>query len=257
MLWQFCRRFNRELFMIAITVKDISKKFRIPHQKRSTLLRRAMSIISRQEDFEEFWAVKGVSFDVGKGETFGIIGRNGSGKSTLLKIMSRVIYPNSGQITMDGKVAAFLELGVGFQPELSAAENVYIYAAVLGLSRKEIGKVYNSIFEFAELKKFEDMKLKNFSSGMYLRLSFSTAIMAAPDIVLIDEVLSVGDEAFQKKCTNKIREFQEQGKTIVIVSHDLNSVRSLCGRTLLMDSGQVLSVGTTDKVMDQYLAMVN
>jgi lipopolysaccharide transport system ATP-binding protein len=243
--------------MAAIKVDNLNKKYRIPHQKRTTLFQNILGVIKRQQTYEEFWAVKGVSFEVERGETFGIIGRNGSGKSTLLKMLSRVIYPDFGSIVMNGKVAAFLELGVGFQPELSAAENVYIYAAILGMSRKEIHKVYEEIFAFAELKKFEDMKLKNFSTGMYLRLSFSTAIMAAPDIILIDEVLSVGDEAFQKKCANKIMEFKEQGKTIVVVSHDLHSIGTLCSRTLLLEKGQVLSIDRSDSVLDQYLAMVN
>ncbi len=243
--------------MHTVTVKNIVKKFRIPHQRRTTTFQRGLGLLKGQRTYEEFLAVNNVSFEVEGGETFGIIGRNGSGKSTLLKILSRVIYPDSGSVTMHGRVAAFLELGVGFQPELTAAENVYIYAAILGMSRRQVDAVYEDIFAFAELKKFEDMKLKSFSSGMYLRLSFATAIMAMPDIVLIDEVLAVGDEAFQKKCMNKIREFQEQGKTIVVVSHSLNSIREMCSRTLLMDGGEVLAMGPTEAVLAKYLAMVN
>jgi lipopolysaccharide transport system ATP-binding protein len=243
--------------MATIIVDNISKRYRIPHQKKATLFQSILGVVKRQETYEEFWAVRGASFEIEKGETFGIIGRNGSGKSTLLKMMSRVIYPDSGSIVMHGKDAAFLELGVGFQADLTAAENVNIYGAILGMSRKQIKRVYEDIFAFAELKKFEDMKLRNFSSGMYLRLSFSTAIMAAPDIILIDEVLAVGDEAFQKKCTSKIREFQEMGKTIVIVSHDLHSVRALCSRTLLMDNGKIVDIGPSGKVLDEYLATVN
>lgn len=242
--------------MQAVTVKNVYKKYRIPHQRRATTFQRGIGWIRGQKTYEELLAVNNVSFEVEKGETFGIIGKNGSGKSTLLKILARVIYPDSGSVTMNGKVAAFLELGVGFQQELTAAENVYIYGAILGMSRREINKVYEDIFAFAGLKKFEDMKLKNFSSGMYMRLSFSTAIMAMPDIVLIDEVLAVGDEAFQRKCMNKIREFQGQGKTILIVTHDLQSVEKLCARTLLMDSGQTIALGPSEKVLEQYLAMV-
>ncbi len=242
--------------MAAITVKNISKKFKIPHQKKTTLFQRGLGLISRQQDYEEFWAVRDLSFDVSQGETFGIIGRNGSGKSTLLKILSRVIYPDSGSITMNGKVAAFLELGVGFQTELSAAENVYIYASILGMTRKKTREVYEEIFSFAELKRFENMKLKNYSSGMYLRLSFATAIMSAPDIILIDEVLAVGDEAFRKKCTDKINEFQEKGKTIIVVTHDLSSVSVLCKRTMLLDKGQILAVGKSDEVINDYLSLI-
>ena len=242
--------------MHAVVVNNLSKKFRIPHQKRTTTFQMGLGLLKGKKTYEEFWAVKDVSFNVEPGETFGIIGRNGSGKSTMLKILSRVIYPDSGTMSINGKVASFLELGVGFQPELTAAENVNIYGAILGMSRKRIKEVYEDIFTFAELKKFEDMKLKNFSSGMYLRLSFSTAIMAMPDIVLIDEVLAVGDIAFQRKCFQKIHEFQEQGKTIVIVTHDLDSVREICSRTLLMESGQAVAIGPTEEVLERYLEAV-
>jgi len=242
--------------MTAITVNNISKKFRIPHQKKSTLLQRGMGLISRQQDFEEFWAIKNVSFDVDKGESFGIIGRNGSGKSTLLKILARVLYPDSGTIITQGIVAPFLELGVGFQPELTAAENIYIYSSVLGMTRRRVDAVRDQILEFAELKKFEDMKLKNFSSGMYLRLAFSTAIHCNPDIILIDEVLAVGDESFQKKSLNKIRDFQNQGKTIVLVTHSLQAVKDMCEKAMLIDNGHVISQGDTEDVIDNYLSMI-
>jgi len=179
--------------MSAIIVDNISKKFRIPHEKKSTVLQNIAGLIKRRFDYEEFWALKEVSFEVKKGEAFGIIGRNGSGKSTLLKILARVLYSYSGSVSLNGKVASLLQLGVGFQSELTARENVYIYSSILGLGRKQVKKVYDEIFDFAELKKFENMKLKNFSSGMKLRLAFSTAIYAVPDTLLIDEVLAVGD----------------------------------------------------------------
>lgn len=238
--------------MMAITANNISKKFRIPHQKKTTLFQRGIGFIRRQEEFEEFWAVKNVSFDIDKGETFGIIGKNGSGKSTMLKLLARVLYPDTGIITTEGRVAPFLELGVGFQPELSAVENIYIYSAVLGVNRRAVDAVREQIFEFAELKKFADMKLKNFSSGMYLRLAFSTAIYCIPDIILIDEVLAVGDELFQKKCIAKINEFKKDGKTIVFVSHNLGQVEELCERSLLMDGGGVTAIDTTKKVISEY-----
>jgi lipopolysaccharide transport system ATP-binding protein len=242
--------------MTAIIVDNISKKFRIPHEKKTTLFQNIVGIIKRQFDYEEFWALKDVSFEIEKGEAFGIIGKNGSGKSTLLKILAKVLYPDTGSVTMNGKTASFLELGIGFQPELTAKENVYIYASILGMSRKQVDKIYDDIFDFAELKRFENMKLKNFSSGMYMRLAFSTAIRAEPDTLLIDEVFAVGDEAFQSKCTAKINEFREQGKTIVFVSHALNTVKSLCQRSSLLSEGRIVSIGDTEKVINDYLGML-
>jgi len=242
--------------MSAIIVDNISKKFRIPHEKKTTVFQNIIGLIKRQFDYEEFWALKDVSFEVNKGEALGIIGKNGSGKSTLLKILAQVLYPNSGSVTMNGKVASFLELGVGFQPELTARENVYIYSSILGLSRKQVDRIYDEILDFAELKKFENMKLKNFSSGMYLRLAFSTAINAIPDTLLIDEVLAVGDETFQKKCRDKINQFQTEGKTIVFVSHDLDTVKKLCQRSILLNEGRIVIIGDTEKVINDYLAML-
>jgi len=242
--------------MSAIIVDNVSKKFRIPHEKKSTVFQNIVGLIKRQFDYEEFWALKDVGFEVGKGEALGIIGRNGSGKSTLLKIMARVLYPDSGSISLDGKVASFLQLGVGFQPELTARENIYIYSSILGISRKEVNKVYDDILDFAELKKFENMKLKNFSSGMSLRLAFSTAIHAVPDTLLIDEVFAVGDESFQKKCRDKMNQFKAEGKTIVFVSHSLDSVKELCQRTMLLNEGRIVSMGDTEKVINDYRTML-
>jgi lipopolysaccharide transport system ATP-binding protein len=242
--------------MNGMIVDNVSKRFKIPHEKKRTLFQNIVGIVKRQFAYEEFWALKDVSFTVEKGGTFGIIGRNGSGKSTLLKILARVLYPDAGSVAMNGKVASFLELGVGFQTELTAEENVYIYSSILGISRKEVERKYDDIFDFAELRKFENMKLKNFSSGMYLRLAFSTAIHANPDTLLIDEVFAVGDEAFQKKCAAKINEFKEQGKTIVFVSHDLNAVKNLCRRSLLLNAGKVVSMGDTEKVVDDYMSII-
>ena len=242
--------------MDAIIVDNVSKRFRIPHEKKTTLFQNIVGLIKRQFDYEEFWALKDVSFEIKRGEAFGIIGRNGSGKSTLLKILAKVMYPDSGSVTISGKVASFLELGVGFQSELTAEENVYIYSSILGMSRKQVERIYDDIFDFAELKKFENMKLKNFSSGMYVRLAFSTAVHANPDTMLVDEVFAVGDEAFQKRCADKINEFREQGKTIVFVSHGLDAVKSLCRRSLLLNDGMIATMGNTEKVIDDYLAML-
>ena len=242
--------------MSAIIVDNISKKFRIPHEKKNTVFQHIIGLVKRQFSYEEFWALKDVSFQVNKGEAFGIIGRNGSGKSTLLKIMARVLYPDGGSVSISGKVASFLQLGVGFQPELTAGENVYVYSSILGLSRKQVDKVYDEIFDFAELKKFENMKLKQFSSGMNVRLAFSTAIYAVPDTLLLDEVLAVGDVAFQQKCRDKMNQFKTEGKTIIFVSHALDSVKELCQRSLLLNQGRIVSMGDTEKVIDRYLAML-
>jgi len=242
--------------MSVIIVDNVSKRFRIPKEKRSTLFQNLVGVVKRQLEYEEFWALQDVSFQVEKGETFGIIGRNGSGKTTLLKILAKVLYPDRGAVTINGRVASFLELGVGFQPELTARENVYIYASILGMGKKQVDKVHDDIFEFAELKKFQDMKLKNYSSGMYLRLAFSTAIHAHPDIMLVDEVLAVGDEAFQKKCLAKIEEFRRQGRTIVLVSHNLGTVKQLCQRSLLLDNCISVAPATTDKVVTDYLKLL-
>ena len=242
--------------MNAIIADNISKKFKIPHEKKTTLFQNIVGVLKRQFDYEDFWALKDVSFEVKKGEAFGIIGRNGSGKSTLLKILAKVLYPDTGSVTMNGKTASFLELGVGFQPDLTAKENVYIYASILGMSRKQVDKIYYDIFDYAVLKKFENTKLKNFSSGMYMRLAFSTAIRANPDTLLIDDVFAVGDEDFQKKCTAKINEFREQGKTMVFVSHSLSDVRNLCQTSLLLNGGRVVSIGDTEKVINDYAAIL-
>ena len=242
--------------MSAIMVDSVAKKFRIPHEKKTTVFQNIVGLIKRQFDYEEFWALKDISFQVNKGEALGIIGRNGSGKSTLLKIMARVLYPDSGSVSLNGKVASFLQLGVGFQPELTARENIYIYSSILGLRRKQVDSLYEDILDFAELKKFENMKLKNFSSGMNLRLAFSTAVHAVPDTMLIDEVFAVGDQAFQEKCRDKMNQFKAEGKTIVFVSHSLNTVKELCQRSMLLNEGRIVTMGDTEKVINDYLALL-
>jgi len=243
--------------MDTVIVSNISKKFRIPHEKKTTLLENIVGIMKRQFSYEEFWALREVNFNMKEGESLGIIGRNGSGKSTLLKILAGVMYPDSGSVAVNGRIACFLELGVGFQHELTAKENVYIYGSILGMSNKEVSRKYNEIFDFAELRKFESMKLKNFSSGMYMRLAFATAVHANPNIMLIDEVFAVGDETFQSKCADKMNEFRKQGKTIIFVSHGLEAVKKLCNRCLLLNNGRVASMGDTEKVINDYHAMLS
>jgi lipopolysaccharide transport system ATP-binding protein len=238
----------------AIVVEHLSKEFRIPHDRKVTMYEHIVGLLKGGNySYELFSALNDVSFTVRRGETFGVIGPNGSGKSTLLKILAGVLYPDSGKVRVNGKIAPFLELGVGFQPDLTAKENIFLYGSILGLTRKEIGKRYDEILDFSEMRRFENMKLKNFSSGMAVRLAFATAVQTDPDILLVDEVLAVGDEAFQRKCGEKIEEIRRQGKTIIIVSHALGTVQELCERCMLLKSGRILASGETEKVVEEYL----
>lgn len=237
----------------AIIVENISKRFRIPHEKRNTVIENITGIVTgRKQDYEEFCALENITFKVKKGEKLGIVGENGSGKSTLLKIISGVLCPDTGNVNVKGKIAPFLELGVGFNPELTAEDNVRLYGAVMGMSRKKIESKFDDIFEFAELERFKQMKLKNFSSGMYMRLAFATATATDPEILLIDEVLAVGDEAFQRKCYDKMNEFKMDGKTIVLVTHDMDTVKRFCDSAILLEHGRIGSIGNSEKVIDEY-----
>ena len=220
-----------------IEVDRVSKKFKLPTEKRYTLFEELLAFLKGKRDFVEFWALKDVSFKVRRGEVFGITGPNGSGKSTLLKIVAGVLQPDAGRVHVEGKVTPILELGVGFNPELTAKENVYLYGIIMGMSRDGVKKKMEEIFRFAELEKFKNLKLKNFSSGMYARLAFSTAIATEPDILLIDEVLAVGDSSFQKKCIEKIRELKGNGTTMIVVSHSVELLRSVCDRIAFLENG--------------------
>jgi lipopolysaccharide transport system ATP-binding protein len=240
----------------AIRVDGVSKRFRIPQEKKLTIVENIFGILrGGTRAYEEFLALQNVSFSVKHGETFGVIGPNGCGKSTLLKVLAGVLYPDSGSIKVNGRIAPFLELGVGFQPELTAKDNVYLYGAIMGLTKMDLDQRYEEIMDFSGLKRFENMKLRNFSSGMYVRLAFSTAIQSDPDVMLVDEVLAVGDEAFQQKCGQKIDEIRNAGKTILLVSHDLKMVADLCGRCLLMKSGSIVFLGDTEKALEEYKRM--
>jgi lipopolysaccharide transport system ATP-binding protein len=239
--------------MKSIVVENVSKRFRLPHEKRNTLLQNIIGVVKRRLTYEEFWALKDVSFEVESGETLGIIGPNGSGKSTLLKVLAGVLYPERGKFTIQGKISSFLDLGAGFQGELTAKDNVYLYSAILGESRKDTKRKYPDIFDFAELRRFENMKLKNFSAGMYMRLAFATAVFADPGNLLIDEAFAVGDVSFQKKCISKINDFRQQGKTILFVSHAMGSIKELCKRSIYLRQGQLISIGDSEKVIQDYL----
>jgi len=243
--------------MSVIAVESVNKRFKVPHEKRTTVFEHVVALVRRRLGYEEFLALEGVSFEVEPGETFGIIGENGSGKTTLLRILAGIMRPDTGSVTVNGRLACIVELGTGFQPELTAKENVAIYAAIMGMTGGELKERYNTIIDFAELRHFEDMKLKNFSSGMTIRLAFSTAVHTDPDIILLDEVLAVGDEAFQKKCMDRIYALKAQGKTTVFVSHALPAVGALCERAMALNEGRVLSIGDTDKVIADYLDHVS
>ena len=240
----------------AITVDGISKMFRMPKEKKFTIFDNLVGLLrGGSYAYEDFLALQDVSFSVQQGETFGVIGPNGCGKSTLLKVLAGVLYPDRGSFRVSGRIAPFLELGVGFQEELTARDNVYLYGAIMGLTKKDIDRRYEAIMGFAELKRFENMKLINFSSGMYVRLAFATAIQTDPDDLLVDEVLSVGDEAFQQKCSQKIDQIRSSGKTILLVSHDLEMVSELCERCLLMNGGKIVFLGDTKSALDMYKRM--
>jgi ABC-type polysaccharide/polyol phosphate transport system ATPase subunit len=201
--------------------------------------------------------LKGVSFEVGEGSTFGLIGENGSGKSTLLKCIAKILRPERGVITSTGKISALLELGAGFHPELSGRENVYLNGAILGMSKKQLDARFDEIVDFAGLSEFIDSPVKNYSSGMYVRLGFSVAINVDPDILLVDEVLAVGDESFQRKCMEKFADFKESGKTIVVVSHALGTMRTLCDQLALLEHGNLVDVGDAGRIVDEYMSDVH
>jgi len=237
--------------MAVVEVEHLHKVFRIPHEKRNTLFETLTGLL-RPSAYETFHALKDINFTVEEGEMFGIIGQNGSGKSTLLKIISRILVPTDGSVITRRSITPFLELGVGFNQDFTAAENIRIYGIIMGLSPREIDDKSDYILEFADLVKFRDTKLRNFSSGMQVRLAFSTAIQTNPQILLLDEVLAVGDQEFQKKCLQELERFKQEGVTIIFVSHDLESVKKHCGRTLLLDRGVQVMVGDTREVVGRY-----
>ncbi|MDQ4067962.1 MAG: ABC transporter ATP-binding protein, partial [Actinomycetota bacterium] len=234
----------------AITVEGVSKRFRLYHERNQSL--KAAIMRRGRATFEDFWALSDVTLEVPEGATLGLIGENGSGKSTLLKCMARILRPDAGAIRIRGKVSALLELGAGFHAELSGRENVYLNGSILGLSRKELERKFDEIVGFAGLERFIDSPVKNYSSGMYVRLGFSVAINVDPDVLLVDEVLSVGDAQFQRRCADKFAELRRNGKTIVIVSHGLDTIRTLCDMAAWLDRGSLNAVGDTDEVVEAY-----
>ena len=234
----------------AIRVDGVWKNFRLYHEKNQHL--KAAVLRGRRARYEEFWALKGVGLEIPHGATFGLIGSNGSGKSTLLKCLAKILYPNKGSVTVSGRLCALLELGSGFHPELSGRENVYLNGAILGMSKRDVEARFDEIVGFAGLEKFIDSPVKNYSNGMQLRLGFSIASHVDPEILLIDEVLAVGDQAFQRKCSEKIEGFRNEGRTIVIVSHGLPSILQLCDNTAWLEKGEVRMIGPSPDVVAEY-----
>lgn len=237
---------------IAVKIDHVSKFFRLPTEATQSLRTSLVNRFKGIKGYKEQHVLKDISFEVEKGDFFGIVGRNGSGKSTLLKIISEIYVPEKGTVTIDGKLVSFIELGVGFNPELTGRENVYMNGAMLGFSTEEIDTMYDDIVEFAELEECMNQKLKNYSSGMQVRLAFSVAIKAQGDILILDEVLAVGDEAFQRKCNDYFMERKRSGKTTILVTHDMNAVKKYCNKAVLIEDGLIKVVGAPDDVANQY-----
>ena len=257
-----------------ITVENISKKYIITHQKREryqTIQEETIKIakkgvkkilspfISRYKDStpskEEFWALKDINFTINEGDRVGIIGRNGAGKSTLLKILSRITEPTTGKFTARGRIASLLEVGTGFHPELTGRENIFLNGSILGMTRNEIKKKFDEIVEFAEVERFLDTPVKRYSSGMYVRLAFAVAAHLEPEILIIDEVLAVGDAQFQKKCLGKMEEVSKgEGRTVLFVSHNMGAIKNLCNKSLFLNNGQLILYDNTDKIIKKYLS---
>jgi ABC-type polysaccharide/polyol phosphate transport system ATPase subunit len=235
----------------AISVDDVSKQYRL-YLERNQSLKAAIMRRARVR-YDEFWALKDVSFEVPEGSTFALIGENGSGKTTLLKCMARILRPERGRIETRGKISALLELGAGFHPELSGRENIFLNGSILGLSKKQLNQRFDEIVDFAGLEQFIDTPVKNYSSGMYVRLGFSVAINVDPDILLVDEILAVGDAEFQRKCLEKFDEFRESSRTVVIVSHGLESIRNLADTVGWLEHGELRRLGKSSEVIDEYL----
>ena len=234
----------------AVVVDNVSLKYRL-FKERNDSLKTAL-LRGRRSVHEDFLALDQVSFSVPVGSTFGLIGRNGAGKSTLLKCLAKILYPDGGSITANGRVASLLEVGSGFHPELTGRENIFLNGSILGMSRKELTQKFDEIVEFSGVGKFIDQPVKNYSSGMYVRLGFSIAINVDPDILVVDEILSVGDAAFKLKCAKKFVDFKEAGKTVIMVTHSMGSLRDMCDQAAWLDNGRLVEVGTAQNVIASY-----
>jgi ABC-type polysaccharide/polyol phosphate transport system ATPase subunit len=235
-----------------IKVDHVSMEFKIPHDHIKSLKEYIVAMVSGKLKYEEFWALKDVSFEVCKGEVVGIIGRNGAGKSTLLKVISGILKPTEGQVTVDGNIVPMLELGSGFDTDLTGRENIYLNGAILGYSEEFLQDKYDEIVEFSELGKFIDVPIRNYSSGMLMRLAFSIATVVNPEILIVDEILGVGDASFQEKSKARMLELMGGGTTVLFVSHSLAQIREMCNYVVWLDGGKVKMIGETQEVCDQY-----
>jgi ABC-type polysaccharide/polyol phosphate transport system ATPase subunit len=245
--------------MTVVRFDQVSKQFTL-HRERPRSFQELFLNLPRlkgRRSREPYWALRDVSLEVNAGDTLGIVGDNGAGKSTMLKLISRIIEPSSGTIAVDGRVSALLELGAGFHPDLTGRENIYLNGSILGFSKAKVAHILDDIVQFSEMERFIDVPVKHYSSGMYMRLGFSIAIHVEPDILLVDEVLAVGDQAFQLRCLDKINEMKREGITIVLVSHNLDTVRDLCSRAIWLEDGDLQLDGDVDSVLDRYLAQVH
>jgi len=236
----------------AIILENVSVRYRLPSERIGTLKEYAIRLLQRRLKHREFWAIKDLDLNIQQGEVFGIVGDNGAGKSTLLKVISKVLRPTTGRVRIYGKIAPLLELGAGFHPELSGRENVFLNGALLGYSHDEMNQVFDEIVEFSELAEFIDAPIRTYSSGMYARLGFAVATAHQPEILIVDEILSVGDEAFQRKCTDRIAGFRENGATVLMVSHNLDLIAGMCNRAAWLDHGKLIHIGNAEEVVAKY-----
>jgi ABC-type polysaccharide/polyol phosphate transport system ATPase subunit len=238
----------------AVQVENVSKRFRLFHERPSSLKERLLRF--RRSRSEDFWALRDVSFEVPSGQTWGLVGVNGSGKTTLLKVIAGILRPTDGRVVTRGRIASLLELGAGFHPELTGRENVYLNASILGLSKKETDRYFDEIVGFAELEDFIDNQVKHYSSGMFIRLGFAVAVHVDPEILLIDEVLAVGDEAFQRKCLDRVTEMQREGRTILFVTHAMQLVHQICSSAVLLNRGRMHSAGPVERVVRDFRSLM-
>lgn len=235
-----------------IKVNNVSVRYKLYYDKISSIKEYIISIIKNKIQYEEFWALKNISFKIKKGEVYGILGRNGAGKSTLLKVISKILKPTTGSVHIDGSIAPLLELGSGFDFDLTGRENIYLNGAILGHSKKFLESKINEIIEFSELGKFIDIPIRNYSSGMVVRLAFSIATIASPDVLIVDEILSVGDMHFQEKSKNRMLELINGGTTVLFVSHDTNQVREICNKAIWIENGEIKEIGNASDVCSRY-----
>lgn len=235
-----------------INLENVSVRYRLPSERIGTLKEYTIRLLQRRVRHRDFWAVHDLSLSINRGEVFGIVGDNGAGKSTLLKVISKVLRPTTGRVRIYGKIAPLLELGAGFHPELSGRENVFLNGALLGYSHEEMTAVFDEVVDFSELSEFIDAPIRTYSSGMYARLGFAVATAHQPEILIVDEILSVGDEAFQRKCTDRITGFRENGATVLMVSHNLGLISEMCDRAAWLDHGKLMKIGTAEEVIEMY-----